>query len=286
MSFSPKLSVKDFYFGVELELGIEIEDFEDEFGELGEGWRSHDEHCGTEIVSPRMRGYAGLLSVRRVLRDIWDTWDKISFTDAGLHVHVDIQHFTLKHAKRLLTIASLYDEAIFAMMDGARYNNQYAKHCRYNLEDINGCITIADLQKLQTHDRYHGLNMYAFPKHGTVEFRYAMATADWTRVYSLISLYLRMVSFAGSNLAIDMDVPDVPKWSSSGLKFAKKKLVGLEVLKNKFFDMLQIRGNVRSILDEMFDENALDTRRLDEDDDYFEYRKPVRGLKQRKVKTN
>lgn len=284
MNYSPKLSVKDFKFGIELELGIDADDLIDDIT-LYDGWRIHDEHCGSEIVSPPLKGFAGLLIVRRQLKEIWSAYDTINFYDAGLHVHVDIQHYTLKHAKRLLTIGSLFNEVIYAMMDGSRYNNNYARHCDYKLANINKCVTIADLQKLQRHDRYHGINFYAFVKHGTVEFRYAMATADWTRVYSLASMYLRMVAFADSDLVIPKDVPHVPKWNSAGLKFAKRKLAILEKLKNQFLDMLQIRGDVRNVLENMFDENACDTQRPSKDA-HWETRKLTRGLKQRKAKTS
>lgn len=284
-SYSPKLSVRNFKFGVELELGIPYEDVEDDIL-LYDGWIVHDEHCGSEIVSPILEGYNGLLILRRQLKEIWDGYTSINFYDAGLHVHVDIQHLTLKHAKRLLTIGSIFDEAIFAIMDGSRYHNRYTQHCNYNLDKIKKCLTIADLQRLQKNDRYHGINFYAFTKHGTVEFRYAMATADWARVYSLTSLYLRMVSFSASELEIPLSYNDVKidSWTSSGLNFSKKRLEQLHFLKEGFFDMLQIGGGVRSVLDEMFNKNALEMNRINDcnEEDFWEMAKPARGLKEKR----
>ena len=73
----------------------------------------------------------------------------------------------------------------------------------------------------------------------------------------IISLYLRMVAFAGSNLPLPSNFPEIPAWNSGGLKFTKKKLKILEALNKLFLDTLEIGGDVRGVLNKMFDENKM-----------------------------
>ena len=230
-----KLSVSNFKFGVELESNISTYLLRDNT-KFESGWRVHDEHCGSEIVSPILIGYKGLMSVRRQLRNIWRPRNKIKFGDSGLHVHVDIQHFNLGQAKNLILIASRFDQTIYCIMTGSRWSNQYARRCRYDEKRITGAKGLSDLQSLQNNrERYSGLNMHAFSKHGTVEFRYAMGSADWQKIYSLISMYLRMV--AAAEIGLDIPKPNVlSKFDSatnrtSGLDNAKKHLPQLNKTK-------------------------------------------------------
>lgn len=225
------------------------------------GWTCHDEHCGSEIVSPILVGYSGIMSVKRQLKHMW-TWQKsIEFADCGLHVHVDIQHFTLGNAKRLLLIASRFDQTIYCMMDGPRWNNNYARRCIYDESKIKSAKTLIQLQSLQVNGRYYGSNLYAFSKHGTVEFRYAMGSANWEKIYSLISLYLRMVAVAQSDMEITKVNPvDSFKELDSHLVKPKENLIILRSNRDAFFDMLQLKGAIRESLAAMFDSNVLDTK--------------------------
>lgn len=246
------LSISGFKFGVEIELGIYGDVFHDEV-ELPDGWTSHDEHCGVEVVSPPLMGRKGLLSVRECLRRIWNAFDTIEFNDCGFHVHIDIQHFTLRNAKRLLKLGSRFDEVIYSIMDPARYQNYFCRHVNYDDKSIDACRSLNDFFELQGGERYRGINMLAFSKHGTVEFRYARGTASWRIIYSLISMYMRMIAFAESD--IDIPTVDFPTWNGAGPNFQRKKLEALSRAKDTFFDLLEIRGGVRAVLNEMFEKN-------------------------------
>jgi putative amidoligase enzyme len=252
-----KLDISGFRFGIELELNLNTRNV-DKHMKLDKDWWCHEEHCGTEIVSPRLRGYSGLMSVRRQLRYVHDYAEKrglsnIGMDNAGLHVHVDIQDFTLGNAKRLLKLARRFNDIMFAIMDGNRFNNRYTRQLTYKEDKVDSCITLADIQSLQNHGRYSCVNMHAFPKHGTVEFRYAGATVDWQKVYSITTLYLRMVAFAKS----DEEIPEYSHdaWESPGLRYGQKKLDRMSAGKTAFFNALQISGGTLVVLNELFDSN-------------------------------
>jgi hypothetical protein len=245
-----RLAIGGCQFGIELELG---EGFDDEDITLPKGWKSHGEHCGIEVVSPVLVGRRGIFQVREVLRRIWEAHESIEFDDCGMHVHIDIQDFTLGNIKNLLRMGVRFDEVIFSLMDPARYDNDYCKHLDYTDEQINHCKSIESLFDLQDNQRYYGINLLAFEKHGTVEFRYAMGTADWQVIYPLLSLYMRMVAAAKANLPIPH--VNIKNWSSAGIKFNKDKTSGIYGAKETFFDFLEIRGGVRRTLDKLFEIN-------------------------------
>ena len=261
MQSSNKLRINDFKFGIELESNLDAWKMVEKM-EFEPGWKSHDEHCGSEIVSPILRGYAGILSVRRQIRHMWKWKKEIVFGDCGLHIHIDIQHFNLGQAKRLLLIASRFDQTLFCMMSGPRWNNNFSKRCSYSEAAINKATGLAALQLLQINGRYSGSNLYAFSKHGTIEFRYAMGTANWEKIYCLMSLYLRIVAVAES----DIEIPFINTVSNfgainTGLPNPKKSMVILKHNRDIFFDLLQLIGDTRKSLEAMFEKNALDTSR-------------------------
>jgi hypothetical protein len=266
---SRNLHISSFKFGVEIELGLDEDEFENDV-ELPDGWISHDEHCGVEVVSPPLMGRKGLLSVRECIRRIWEQYDEISFDDCGLHVHVDIQHFRLGHAKRLLKLGSRFDEVIYSIMDAARYNNHFCRHVTYADEQIDKCYSLDDFFKLQKNERYSGINFFAFSKHGTVEFRYAKGTANWQTIYSLISMYLRMIAFAGSSLPLP--TVSLPALNGAGPQYQEMKAKQIGDAKNLFFDLLEIRGGVREVLDRMYEQNRLHVRRDGDEDGIRERR--------------
>lgn len=264
MQSSNKISIKNFKFGIELESNLRAYKMVSEM-KFEPGWKSHGEHCGSEIVSPILYGYQGVMSVRRQLKHMWKWKEQIMFGDCGLHIHIDIQHFNLGQAKRLVLIASRFDQTLFCMMNGSRWNNNYSRRCGYNEKTIKSAKGLAALQRLQQHGRYCGTNLYAFSKHGTVEFRYAMGSANWEKVYSLLVLYLRMVAAA----ELTMEVPTVTPVANfgaqnTGLPSPKKSMAVLEKNRDIFFDFLQLKGHIRKSLELMFETNVLDTKGLNQ----------------------
>ncbi len=256
---SPKININGFKFGIELESNINTNRIKSAL-KLEEGWRCHYEHCGSEIVSPILYGYKGLMSVRRHLKKLWAWQKSIRFNDCGLHVHVDIQHFNFGQAKRLVLLASRFDQTLFSMMDGTRWNNNYARRCSYDEKKLNKIKTLYELQTIQKHgERYSGLNLHSFSKHGTAEFRYCTGSANWQKIYALISMYLRMVALSTTDIEIPK-VEDIPEWTkdSKSLKNARVSLEALEVNRDIFFDILQLSGSTRDVLVAMFDENVFD----------------------------
>ena len=230
-----KLSIHQLQFGVEIESNLSIHDIEQISWD--DGWTYHYEHCGVELVSPILKGAKGFLNLRKQLKKLWKGRKFIGFKNCGLHVHVDISHFSLQNAKRLVALASTYDKVIFSLMEPCRSKNQYTSHCDYPIEKIMQCRSYYELAHLQKNGRYHGTNLYAFSKHGTVEFRYSMGTANWQKIYALIVMYLKMVALAGSSEPIDFN---------NNLKNAKSRK--LELARDRFCRILDLPSSVEKTL--------------------------------------
>lgn len=242
------LSVSGFKFGIELESTVhdtQITKY------VRKGWMHHPEHCGSEVVSPILKGYAGMMEMRRQIKalnkvdatSLGNHNKLLSFENCGLHVHVDVQDFTLGDAKRLLLIASRFDSVIYLLMDPCRRGNKYCNQCNYDEDRIEAISNLNELQTIQKNQRYSGVNFYAFPKHGTVEFRYAMGTFHWPTIYSLVSMYLRMVALAKS-------MKEIPQQHKGRTKDKNKKN------KELFFDALELKGGSRAVLDTLFNNNS------------------------------
>lgn len=224
-------------FGVEIEIGEDYdEDWEYERPDwLLPDWSIKEEHCGTELISPVLSGYEGLIIVRAQMKKLYESFDIMSFDDCGLHVHVDIQNFTLGNLKKLLLIGSRFDDVIFSLMRPERRDNQFCAHSHYTESEIRECRSMRDIYALQGSDpvegRYVGLNTWAWKRHGTVEFRYAAGCTDWRLIYAYVTMYMRMVSFAKT-------ADPIPVWQHGDLK------TGLAT----FCSMLNIASKVKEIL--------------------------------------
>ena len=268
------ISISNFKFGIELEANVS----ETYMGQVArKGWIHHYEHCGAELKSPPLVGYAGLLEVRRQIKNIWSNASKIYFSECGLHVHVDIQDFTLLNLKRLMVLMSKNDDVMFSIMDSTRNNNTYCRRMYGKKEgDIWSANSLSQVQEL-SNVRYYALNTYAFSKHGTIEFRYCHGTLDWRIIYSIISFYLHIVAFAKTEIQIS---------SKDNIDFFVKKVVQdppsaddeqrLKEKRSELFDLIQFKGPTRLIVEEMSDKNMSDIKFHKPKSDMFELRDNMR----------
>jgi hypothetical protein len=234
-------SIKGFKFGIELEHNIQTEAFMQKV-KLKRGWTIKYEHCGTEVTSPILQGYKGILELRDCLRRMWRPYEQIALLNCGLHVHVDISTFDLRQLKRLALLNSHFSDVIFDIMSPVRRNNKYTHPNAFTRDQILGCTDLAEYKRLHIHDRYYGMNIHAFYKYKTVEFRYAAGTMDWHTIYSLLSMYLRMVSWA-------ISASNIPTFGPATLA--------------NFCEILQIEGGVKKHLTEMVRKHKLQDNRVE-----------------------
>ena len=142
---------------------------------------------GTEIVSPIMGGEADLKKLRQVAQILKDG----GFTTNGLtgfHVHHDVTDLDIDGWQRLMTNFVLAEPAFDRLVDEGRRgnNNRHALSTRQEpdimplIEHFDDEMTVSDICKQlfpgvrSNHDLK--LNVDAFWKHGTAEFRQHQGT--------------------------------------------------------------------------------------------------------------
>lgn len=128
----------------------------------------------------------------------------------GLHVHVGARDLPRERVGDVFYSATAYEDAIYCLLARSRSDNQYA-------------APIASMRRQTTkkprrvepsswkndtlsrvvsgEDRYHGLNLHAMMKFGTIEFRYYQGTVDLeeiTRWVRFVTAFVDTVSEAGA----------------------------------------------------------------------------------------
>jgi hypothetical protein len=198
-------------FGIELESNLVVpgrfnkdDDVEFDKDLVLPKWLLKGEHCGSELVSPILTGWRGIREVKRQLELIWSAYDEIGFWECGLHIHVDLaRNYNLGMLKRLLVLLYRFEPLILEMMPPTRKENEYAQPLAIpNERTIERAKSLYELEKSQENNRFFGLNLLSFRRHGTIEFRYFPGTFDWNTVWPLLQLCLRIVSFCATSWPI------------------------------------------------------------------------------------
>lgn len=158
---------------------------------------------GIELVSPILRGEAGLAEADRVCSALADFGCTVN-KKCGLHVHVGVGHPGIKFFKNLVKLYALYEPVIDSMLPASRRasNTTFCKSITpTKLTAIDAAPDFAYLRNsvnpgLGNGARYYKLNLSAFTRHRTVEFRHHSGTLDGNKVRKWTLLCLRMVAAA------------------------------------------------------------------------------------------
>ena len=146
-----------------------------------------------EIVSPPLRGDAGLAEVKKVT----DALKGIVTANrtCGMHCHIDMAGITVNQLRNVCTAWLNNEHAVNQLIPASRRNNRY---CRNNEPAadrtyVSRARTLNRLKMLMQNGRYYKLNLYAMDRHGTVEFRYHSGTAATEKVTRQIQFCMAFV---------------------------------------------------------------------------------------------
>ena len=150
---------------------------------------------GCEVVSPILSGVQGLGQVKNVLKAMNKAGAKAD-ARCGLHVHVgvgDLSAIELQHvARRYAAFESTIDTFINPARRGN--NGQYCRSMDKVVRDLDKAIYVSSADLVcQVGDRDHKLNLQAYLKHGTVEFRQLEGTTSWTKIVNWIEFCVSFV---------------------------------------------------------------------------------------------
>jgi hypothetical protein len=163
---------------------------------------------GVEFVSPPLIGEAGLKQVEAVCKALTDL-NCIVNKKCGLHVHVGVgANPDIDFLKNLVKLYSRFEAVIDQLMPVSRRasNNMFCRSMTSvavaALDRAMGVEQVIAAAQGSRHSesRYYKLNLTAYRKHKTVEFRQHSGTLDAQKAVMWTVLCLRMVAAARSPL--------------------------------------------------------------------------------------
>ena len=181
-----------------------------------------------ELVSPILHGEQGLEELEKVcwVLDLCNA--KVNDT-CGLHVHMDAAEFDLTTWKNLILTYKRLEGVIDNFMPHSRRNNHYCKALTAITENsIKHARNIGELRAAFFHNRYHKVNLEAYARHRTVEFRQHGGSTNFTKMSAWIHFLAKMITFAkqgqvnaGTTL---QNIPFLTESEKLYLKIRTKKL--------------------------------------------------------------
>lgn len=156
-----------------------------------------DYERGTEVVSPVLRGSDGeaqVAAVCAVLQQVGATVNR----SCGLHVHVGVESNdrTCDLFKHLVNLYSAAEAVIDTFVAPSRRSNNTYCH---RVGSVGPVLQADDLDSVRRYygpSRYRKLNLEAFWRHGTVEFRQHQGTVDARKITEWSRLCRHMVALA------------------------------------------------------------------------------------------
>lgn len=149
-----------------------------------------------ELVSPILHGEQGLEELEKVCW-VLDLCDIKVNDSCGLHIHMDAAEFDLTTWKNLIITYKRLEGVIDRFMPRSRRNNRYCKGLTEISETaINGASNIGELRTAFDRNRYHKVNLEAYARHRTVEFRQHGGSTNFTKMSAWIHFLAKMITFA------------------------------------------------------------------------------------------
>lgn len=138
---------------------------------------------GFEVVSPVLEGEAGIAEAMAVAEALSDAGANVNRT-CGFHVHFDISDLSLENVKTVVRRYCAHEAEIDAIMPPSRRgnSNQYCKGIP--AERLAAMLNASSIQEMAMAQgsRYYKVNLQAFLRHGTIEFRQHSGTCSATKI--------------------------------------------------------------------------------------------------------
>ena len=221
---------------------------------------------GFEINTAPASGDTFVSQVTEICKALSNSDAKVT-TDCGLHVHVDARDLTYYGIRRLATIYSVIERALFQAVSPSRRESRYCEPCgdRYRnnigkltdfkrngfradvVESVYGGETDIKNRKRDKYDsaRYAALNLHSWYYRGTVECRMFNGTVNADKIIQWGILWALIVDAA--NTLTDKEIESMINECGSGMVGGKEilfKIIGDNVAIKTF---LIERWNTHSI---------------------------------------
>ena len=148
-----------------------------------------------ELVSPILVGEAGLRELEKVCW-VLDLCDMKVNGSCGLHVHIDAAGFSMETWRNLALSYKHLEPVIDKFMPASRRDNYYCKGLGHVSDEMIRSARTVDELKSRIGNRYHKVNLEAYSRHKTVEFRQHSGTTNFTKMRNWVLFLHKLVTFA------------------------------------------------------------------------------------------
>lgn len=163
-----------------------------------------------ELVSPVLEGEAGLKELEKVCW-VLEFCDVKVNDSCGLHIHMDAADFDLQTWKNLALSYKHLERIIDSFMPQSRRQNYYCKGLSsISAVDIQAAQSINDLQAAFGNNRYRKVNLEAYARHRTVEFRQHSGTTNFTKMENWVRFLNGLITFAKAGIAGTTSLDNIP----------------------------------------------------------------------------
>lgn len=148
---------------------------------------------GRELVSPPLSSKEGKRQLRLACEALEAVGAKVN-TSCGLHVHHDARHLTDRAIVRVAEAMVEYGDDMDQMVSKSRRGNSYCyKFGRYELDSIHA---VGLRRYMEQSSRYQTLNLSAYLRHGTIEFRQHQGTVEYAKIVAWVEVGQAMIRAA------------------------------------------------------------------------------------------
>lgn len=149
--------------------------------------------AGGEVVSPVLRGEDGMRQVAKVCEVLNEMGCRVNRT-CGLHVHVNSRGLGLDYFRRLVALYATNEDILDSIQPPSRRNNYFCGTVKNYMRVADDCHP--DHASRMIPGRYRKVNLEAYRRHRTVEFRQHSGTIDGEKACAWVRLCLAMTAFA------------------------------------------------------------------------------------------
>lgn len=205
--------------GVKRPYGVEVECYNPELSsneDLGEdeenawegvptvsGWRYKEDGSisgnglGVEYYSKVLQGDSGIDRINRLCAVLAQEGFTVNQT-CGLHVHTDASDLTPDHLLNIASQCYIWEPVIYSLLPKSRRKNTYCQPLGIKSSELTGFDRkkLLKLKRFEDEGRYFGLNLTAYSKHGTIEFRYHSGTISAHKIINWVVFCLSLVEYA------------------------------------------------------------------------------------------
>lgn len=162
---------------------------------------------GHEIVSPPSFDSEELERVCQTLQELRFSTN----STCGMHTHVDAEDLDLHTLKQLVKLWMRYEPVFASLVAKSRLANQYCRLLRHSM-GFRSILPFAEVDQahcgeclaalIQGRIRYSALNLEAWWRHGTVEFRLHHGTVDGNISSTWVELMAALVELATTQIEV------------------------------------------------------------------------------------